>query len=263
MKDVNLIITILSALIFMMGISLLVIWFFSKGQKKIMKARMLQKEQELNFQKELLDNTIRIQEEERNRIASELHDDITSQLNIIHLNLHVLKKDLGGPNHNNPVLEQIESSLASSIDRSRKMAHELMPPLLQKFGITYVLQELENSVNQSMALQMQVSSSHLIGFETVHDQLHLYRIIQELINNTLKYANAKNIKISFKNEGDQLCMNYSDDGRGFVPSEIKPGSGLKNIQSRCQLLKGSFEINPMHEKSGFHAKFLFSKNGNN
>lgn len=114
-----------------------------------------------------------------------------------------------------------------------------------------------------MALQMQVSSSHLIGFETVHDQLHLYRIIQELINNTLKYANAKNIKISFKNEGDQLCMNYSDDGRGFVPSEIKPGSGLKNIQSRCQLLKGSFEINPMHEKSGFHAKFLFSKNGNN
>ena len=122
---------------------------------------MLQRNRNSTSRKSCSDNTIRIQEEERNRIASELHDDITSQLNIIHLNLYVAKKDLGGPNHNNPVLEQIES-LASSIDRSRKMAHELMPPLLQKFWNHVCARELENSVNQSMALQMQVSSSHPI-----------------------------------------------------------------------------------------------------
>ena len=261
MKDVTLIITILSALIFMMGISLLVIWFFSKGQKKIMKARMEQKEQELNFQKELLATTIHTQETERDRIASELHDDITSQLNIIHLNLHMLKKNMGEAGNDNPLIDQIQSSLSASIDRTRKLSHELMPPLLKKFGIAYVLGELETHINQVDGIQIQITSSHLIPYTGEEDQLHLYRIIQELIQNTLKYAGASLIKIMFRLEGAHFFMTYTDNGKGMDPESTKVGSGMRNIQTRCQILKGSYQIEPPGEKSGFHIKFTFSTHG--
>lgn len=261
MKDIQLIITVLSGIVMMLGIAVAVIWFFSKGQKKIMKARMEQKEQELNFQKELLTATINTQETERDRIASELHDDITSQLNIIHLNLHMLKKNMGEAGIDNPLIDQIQSSLSASIERSRKLSHELMPPLLKKFGIAYVLGELETTINQIEGLQLQISSGHLIPYTGEEDQLHLYRIIQELIQNTLKYAGASLIKIQFRLDGDQLNMHYADNGKGIDPASTKTGSGFRNIQSRCQILKGSYEIEKSAEKPGFHIKFTFSTHG--
>ncbi len=263
MDEHSLLITVLICIILMLGISLLVIWFFSKGQKKILKARMLQKEQELNFQKELLENSISIQEAERNRIALELHDDITSQLNIIHLHIHILKKEMQKAAEENSVVKQIEKALSSSIERSRRMAHELVPPLLQKFGIAYVLKELESSINQSESLQMQITSAHLIHIEDKNHQLHLYRIVQELVNNTLKYAQAKNINLLFKNEVNSWSMTYTDDGIGFESASIRKGSGFKNIQSRCQLLNGSYEISTWHQAAGFQIKFTFFKDANN
>ncbi|MBK7222299.1 MAG: hypothetical protein IPH94_13525 [Saprospiraceae bacterium] len=261
MKDIQLIATVLSGIVMMLGIAVAVIWFFSKGQKKIMKARMEQKEQELNFQKELLATTIHTQETERDRIASELHDDITSQLNIIHLNLHMLKKNMGEAGNDNPLIDQIQSSLSASIERTRKLSHELMPPLLKKFGIAYVLGELETHINQIDGIQIQITSSHLIPYTGEEDQLHLYRIIQELIQNTLKYAGASLIKIMFRLEGAHFFMTYTDNGKGMDPDSTKVGSGMRNIQTRCQILKGSYQIEPSAEKTGFHIKFTFSTHG--
>lgn len=242
MSDNNLMMTILAGIMMMLVIIIFVIWYFNQGQKKIHATKMLQKEQELTFQKELLISTVKTQETERDRIAAELHDDITSKLNIIHLNIHLLKKRVYEVPDLNSLIDQIEISLAASIERSRSISHELMPQVIKKFGIFHALVELVNSINATMIIEVNMNNEHVLKITDDFKLLHIYRIIQELINNTLKYAGAKKVNINFSESGSHIHMVYEDDGIGFDHQKVKDGLGISNIKTRAQLLEGEVDF---------------------
>lgn len=243
MTENTLIFIIVTGVGIMITFALAVILFFNISQKKIQSEKLKTQQLKLDFQRNLLEKTIQTQEEERNRIARELHDDIGSKLNIIHLNLHLLKTNLQKDKDVGELLEDIQIALQNSIESSRHLSHELIPPTLQKFGIQSAIDDLQHSVNRNDQLELNIQNDQNWKIEAGIQQLHLFRIIQELIQNALKHAFAKQLNLSFVTNKQQLKITYQDDGVGFSKENTGMGLGLENLHTRVQLLGGSWYIN--------------------
>jgi len=257
MNENDIVIYILLSLVIMLVFAFAVIWFLNQTQKKLTSSKIKEQELLLNFRKEMLLNTVKTEENERNRISKELHDDVTSQLSIINLNVHLLKQKLASNKEMFNIIDHIETSLKKSTERTRTISHELMPLILKKFGLHHALQELEDSVNITEIFNLDITNSHIIQIEDNFKILHIYRIIQELINNALKYSQAKNVHISFEEEQDlNIKMTYSDDGIGFDAREVKGGLGLSNMNTRVTLLDGKVKIDSLLG-SGTTITFIF------
>ena len=237
----------------MLIFGLLVIWFLSRAQKKIIGVKLKEQALELTLQKELLINTVKTQEEERERISKELHDDVSSQLNIIHLNVHLLKEKLEGQSDFATIIDHIDKSLQNSTQRARSISHELMPAMLKKFGLTYTLDELANSINLTEKINIKIEGMQFIKIKDNFNLLHIYRILQELINNTLKYAQANKISILFSEEPDNLLkIQCQDNGIGFDSEIPTEGLGMGNIRTRIKLLNGDIHFDSP-DTGGFFA----------
>lgn len=260
--DENLIpIYILASIVIFLILSVSIILFLYHSHNKINKIKLHEKEMELKYQNELLLNTVKTQEAERSRIASELHDDIASKLNIIHLNLHLLKKGGHLIETDLKLIDQIETSLDVSIERTRSIAHELLPQIFRRFGIHHALKELEHSINITQVILVRIQSEHLLNILDELKLLHIYRIIQELIQNTLKYASAKNINIGFAEENDMIAMTYTDDGKGFDVKNATGGLGISNIMTRSKLLEGKVTFESLPEIKGMTCTIKFPNHG--
>jgi two-component system, NarL family, sensor kinase len=251
---------IIGSSFFMLLFAVVLVSFFSFSQRKITNAKLALQEKELKFQEELLENTVTIQELERDRIAKDLHDDVASKLNIIHLNIHLLRKKIPESSDITLLLQNIDNSIQESAARTRTMSHELMPPLLKKFGLSQVLFDLAENVNSTEQLNFDITNINLLAIKTHLKSLHIYRIVQELINNTLKYAAAKNatLQFSFVDNG-QIAMVYKDDGVGFDLDATKRGHGLNNIETRIRLLNGKLTMDSKAQQ-GVTFTFIFPNN---
>ncbi len=229
-------------LLLLMGVALLLFFFLSR--KKIVEKELEKNTLEINHQKEIIQSIIITQEEERKRIAQDLHDDISSKLNVINLNANLLKDGELTPEEytvvNNGILEATEKTLESA----RKIAHNLLPPILEEFGFKDAVEELADSFNNSRKINIEYTINYPKKQLIPQNELHLFRITQELINNSVRHGKANNsvIDISFKN--DTLIFNYTDNGVGFNSDNVdhKKGLGMKNIESRVSLLNGKYTI---------------------
>jgi signal transduction histidine kinase len=261
MNDSLLILYVLVSMGWFLIISVGIILFVNRSQKKVSKIQLHEKELHILYQNELLRNTVKTQEEERKRIASELHVDIASKLNIIHLHVHLLKKT-GSLNESSlELLGQIDIALKASIERTRNISHELLPQVFTKFGIQYALIELERDINSAQGVIVRIESAHLLRIQDELKLVHLYRIIQELTQNTLKHANAKHIWITFETcQENMLCMQYRDDGAGFDTKKESKGLGLYNIRTRAKLLNGTAEFKSLPEIKGLLVTIKFENN---
>ena len=151
-NQVILIVLIGVLLLLFMGVALLLFFFFSR--KKIVEKELEKKTLEITHQKEIIQSIIITQEEERKRIAQDLHDDISSKLNVINLNANLLKDgDLTPEEYtivNNGILEATDKTLESA----RKIAHNLLPPILEEFGFKDAVEELADSFNNSRKINI-------------------------------------------------------------------------------------------------------------
>jgi two-component system, NarL family, sensor kinase len=260
MTESNVLVYIYASSAIILLLALIMVYFFTLSQRKITNAKLDLQEKELKFQEKLLENTIKIQEQERDRIAKDLHDDVASKLNIIHLNIHLLKQKVSDSSEIAMLLQNIDSSLQESAARTRTMSHELMPPLLKKFGLSQVLFDLAESVNSTEQLYFEIIDLENLAIKEHLKVLHIYRMAQELINNTLKYAYAKNAMLQFTplNDG-QISMTYKDDGVGFDLDTMKRGHGLNNLETRIRLLNGKLTIDTKAQQ-GATFTFIFPNN---
>jgi two-component system, NarL family, sensor kinase len=261
MNEDNLSLYVLISMMVFLVLSVSIIIFLNQSQHKINKIKLQEKENELLFRSALLENSVKIQEAERNRIATELHDDIGSKLNIIHLNLHLLKKSSISP-PDLVIIDLIESSLNASIERTRSLSHELIPQIYKKFGLYHGLSELKDAVNNSQDSHIQIKDEHLLKINDNLKNLHIFRIIQELVQNTIKYGKAKNVTIRFwTEEGNIINLDYTDDGIGFEVDATKNGIGINNIITRAKLLGGNATFTSVPEIIGMKFNLKFSNNG--
>ncbi len=190
-----------------------------------------------------MDSIIQGQELERSRMARDLHDGLGGMLSGIKLNLSAMKGNMMIHESDAQLFNKSILQLDNAITEMRRVAHNMMPEALLKFGLTEAVQDYCDGINESNTVKMKFTT---IGFNQPLEksvEVILFRIIQELSNNAIKHAVAKNIFIQLNNHGQGVTLTVEDDGKGFDATQITKGAGLQNVQSRIDYLKGSMEIN--------------------
>lgn len=217
--------------------------FFITYQK-----RLLKKELEINIiksrqQEEILKNTVLSQEKERKRIAQDLHDEVGAMLSVIKLNISLFERKADNPGTKEFAFET-KSYLDDVILQVRRISRALMPPSLEKLGLAVAVEELTDWVNKSEVMKVGYwRSGEQIRLDN-KKELAIFRIIQELLNNSIKHSNASLINIKMHFGFSIFAVSISDNGKGFEPEKIvKTGLGLKNLESRTQILNGRMKIN--------------------
>ena len=210
-----------------------VVFFVLLYRRKVLENQLEIQEVKTRHQQEMLNATLKSQEAERNRLGTELHDSVGAMLSSIKLNLQVVKRK-DGVQSLGPVLGHLDET----ITQVRSISHQMIPIILKKYGIRKAVEDLfEKTTNEELTIE--VASWHEPCLEE-EDALMLYRIIQELLNNSIKHAKAKKIWLSIREtELSQLEIRYWDDGIGF-PSEVlenSDGMGLLNIKNRAQAIQ--------------------------
>ncbi len=229
------------AFLIFLGIAIVVFFIFSR--KKIVKTELEKANLEIEYQKELLQSTLVTQEEERKRIAQDLHDAISSKLNVVSLNANMLA-GVEDPEEVQKIGENIRKITGTVLENSRRIAHDLLPPTLEKFGLQAALEELCEEVDHTQAFEIHSNIDYPDGKLTEKCELHLFRIVQELLNNSIKHSGAKNIEVALTTEGKGVSLHYKDDGKGFDLEKARKakGLGMSGIENRAQLLDAKLEI---------------------
>ncbi|EDM43579.1 PAS/PAC sensor signal transduction histidine kinase [unidentified eubacterium SCB49] len=217
--------------------------FFFYSRKKITKKELEKIELKLKNQREILHATITTQEEERKRIAQDLHDAISSKLNVISLTANLLLENDKMEKEDTVSLQHLLEINNSVLESSRKIAHDLLPPILEKFGLQVAIEELLDDYILVSKLQILYHIESIPNISSM-DELHIFRIVQELINNALKHANATQLKIDLIKTTTGFELTFTDNGKGFNPSnkDFKSGLGIQNLKSRASILKCDLTI---------------------
>src|SRR6476620_2756478 len=239
----------LAMLILAIGIIVFVIFH----QRKVIRYQLQMKKLEAEKQQILLNASIRFQEEERQRIAADLHDDAGPLLATarLYLNENLVNQEKA---------QQLQSIFSAKqiIDDAilliRNISHSLMPPTLKNFGLESAMSDLFQKINGSGNLNATARFHDYRQRLKLEQELLVFRIIQELVTNIIKHSNSGFIHLTQNTNGNNLYFRIHHDGQGIVQSEFdklnhnSTGLGLKNIQSRVKVLKGRifFEIDSSH-----------------
>jgi len=199
----------------------------------------LQEEQALKH-KQITDAVIIAQENERNYLGAELHDNVNQILTSaqLYLNLATNEKE-----NKDSFLKQAEKILGSAIKEIRKLSHTLIPPTLSSQTLVEALDNLCDTTEKSGLFQVARKYKGL-DEEGLTDKmkLTLYRIIQEQMNNIIKYAKAKHVRLQLIRNGSHIHLTIQDDGVGFDPLLKSDGVGLTNMKTRASLHNGDMKI---------------------
>ncbi len=255
-KELVAIILYISLFLIIVAIILIIFFYFSR--KKIIQKELEKKDLILQYQKEQLHAIIVTQEEERKRIAQDLHDDISSKLNIVSLNTHLLSAPNLTIDETNEITENIINLTAKALENSRKIAHNLLPPVFEKFGLNAGVEELCEEFESSKSVKTHYKNEIDFDQKDIDRHLHIFRILQELMNNSLRHGKASEIWIAFTNDNGTNTCHYEDNGIGFDSSNLEnqKGLGMKNIDSRVSFLNGTIKFDSQIGK-GIAVNFTF------
>ncbi len=203
---------------------------------------------ELETEKQLTatEAVLKGEEQERARLAKDLHDGLGGMLSGIKHSFSSMKGNMIMTPENRQAFERSMDMLDSSIKEMRRVAHNMMPEALVKFGLDTALRDFCNSIHQSGILSVSYQS---IGLEnaSINNTVAIttFRIVQELLNNILKHASAKTAIVQITLNAGTLLATIEDDGKGFDMAELASGKGMgwHNIQNRVEFLKGKLDIN--------------------
>lgn len=193
----------------------------------------------------IIGKILETEEKERRRFASDLHDDLGPTLSAIKLQLSLLDK-VKSTEEKEKIMAKCDQLLSDGIDKIRTVANNIMPNLIESYGletsIKSFIQKIEGPSNLSFRFE-----SNLDGYRfDTESELHLYRIVAELVNNTLKHSHATEVLLKFSLKENELIIEYTDNGKGysFVEGDhMSDGSGIQNIRNRINLLHGTIEFN--------------------
>lgn len=202
---------------------------------------------ELEKEKQLLatQSLLKGQEEERSRMAKDLHDGLGGLLSGVKLQLGAMKGNLILSEEHGRIFTNALNKLDASIHEMRRVAHNMMPEALMKLGLQQALQDYCDGLAEGQPFTI---NSEFYGLENRMDpstEVVIYRIVQELVNNAVKHSGASSILAQVMRHNNNLTITVEDNGKGFDKEEMTHGSGLKNVRSRVDYLKGNLDIKTM------------------
>lgn len=226
---------------------------------------LLQSYKEQNEQLEVLNrNVLKAHEEERKRIAREIHDGPAQSLVSLSLEMEICKKHLQMGNTEKVIecLNELEDNVKSATKEIRTVIYDLKPSYLEE-GLLKALQNHVNMFSEKTGINVDFSVPEFeIDFEYYFSST-IYRVVQEALTNIFKHANAQKVKIDFACNNGRLFLTIEDDGKGFDPmllpdkkqDRTEGGFGVEGMRERVELLKGTMSV---HSKPGEGSKISLS-----
>ncbi len=229
-------------------ISILIIFLF-RNKQKLQRQRI----NELETEKQLAatEAVLKGEAQERTRLAKDLHDGLGGMLSGIKYSFQTMKGNMIMTPENQEAFERSMDMLDSSINEMRRVAHNMMPEALVKFGLDTALKDYCNDINKSGVLKVTYQSDGLQS--AIIDQttsITLYRIVQELVSNTIRHARATTAIVQLILSEQGIALTVEDNGKGFDTTILQhtKGIGWSNIQSRVDFLKGRLDVKSSEEK---------------
>jgi signal transduction histidine kinase len=227
----------------MLVLTIGLIIFIVMHQKRVQGFHQKLQQMELEQQKMMLNASIKMQEEERQRLAADLHDDAGPLLATarLYLNENLVNQDKVTQLQS---VYQARQIIDDTIQLIRNISHDLMPPTLKNFGLESAINDLFQKISGSGTINASQRFHDYKDRLKPEKELLVFRIVQELINNILKHSNASFIHLTQNVHDHTFFLRIHHDGRGIVQSDFEKlnksniGLGLKNISSRIRLLQG-------------------------
>jgi PAS domain S-box-containing protein len=201
-------------------------------------------------EQKVLDAIIQTEENERSRIAQDLHDGLGPVLSTIKIYFQVYE-DTKDQDKREQLTKKLKNTIEEAIKGISEISHNISPHVLRNYGFYAALKQLIHQISLTNIVKFNLD----LGNERELNEntgITLYRTISELINNSIKHANCSNISVIFSNSEGFLQVDYSDDGKGFIVNSVieKPvrGSGLQNIMNRINALNGKVEFSSTLER---------------
>lgn len=233
-------------LLTLVGILILLAVLFVKNykQKLILRQKRIA---ELEIQQQLMatEAVLSGEEKERVRVAKDLHDGLGGLLSGIKFSFQNMKGNLTIPAENENEFNKGMKMLDTSIDEIRRIAHNMMPETLVKFGLDTALEDFCFNIDQTRNIGVNYHSIGMKDYTLEQSKaINIYRIVQELVYNALKHAQAKSIIVQLIKNEDNLSLTVEDDGIGFDTKTIEKNKGIgwTNIYSRINFLKGKLDM---------------------
>jgi two-component system NarL family sensor kinase len=235
-------------LLFLLIVGILTYYNFRNRNKLLLQHQKLKEQRitELEQERKLVaaQSVMKGQEEERSRLARDLHDGVGGLLSGVKLSMSNMKGNVFLSEENAQSVENVISQLDQSIAELRRVSHNMMPEALIKYGLKEALENYCENINLSGKINVQLQTYGMEKRMEQSTEIIIYRMIQELLNNVIKHADAKNVLIQLVRKEDHFNLTVEDDGKGFDTKEIenKTGAGLANIKARAEYLNGNVDI---------------------
>ena len=213
-----------------------------------MAMRLKRQSDELEIEKtKRISSLIDGQEMERQRLSRDLHDSLGQSLLAVKIKLEQARNtNIEKSQH---IISETQELLKNTIQEIRNITNNLMPPVLETFGIEQGLKNLCRDTAANTGLNIDFHSENIPQVLEARTKIYLYRIAQEAINNITKHADATTVSIKFTFNGNMLKLSIMDNGKGFDNSKNDAsGNGIMNMKERIQLLKGECNVNSIKEK---------------
>jgi signal transduction histidine kinase len=183
---------------------------------------------------------IEAQEQERHRIARELHDDLGQELALVNVMLDKLKQESHASLE--PSLTDLSSRVLAIAETTRELSHGLYPTHLEYLGLQKAVRKLCNEVQLGKKISVHLTIGNLPDRLQRSTSLSLYRVAQETLHNIITHSQAKNVNVELASDNGQILLRIIDDGVGFDVSNEETGLGLASMRQRVQALGGSIDI---------------------
>ena len=243
--DSEVVALLFTGIVVMLLLALALVAFFLIYQKKLVSQQLALQTLHSAYQKELLVAAIEAEERERQRIGSDLHDEIGSSLSAAKMLMSPVAESSAAGTREQEAIVLIQDILHNSLHDVRNISQNLHPAVLARFGLAQALHNLGLLFADAFAGGVAVQAD----FEAVLPQSHelaIYRIVQEVLNNALKHALATHVTVSLQQQGQQLTLTVEDNGQGFDYAQAgkskATGLGLKNLAARVSLLDAALHL---------------------
>lgn len=198
--------------------------------KKIIRTKAAESKAKIEHQQSLINATIKTQENERKRIASDLHDALISKLTVLQLKEQSQEQN-----------EESEQLVNECITIARGISHDLSPPLIEFTSLGELVEEILHPWKKHLTVLCRIDNR--VEVEHSNDfKIQLTRIVQEIITNMSKHAEAKVLSVYLRQSSNGLALLINDNGKGFEIDTKRKGLGLQNIETRVQYLEGQHKV---------------------
>lgn len=230
---------ITSVIIFLLiVIFLIIVSTYAKKKSELILKNELEKQR---FEQAIAKAQIEVQEQILKNIGSELHDNLGQLLSIVNIQLNILE-DAVPPEQLNQ-LQEANNLVERSIDEIRLISKTFNTEYLENKSLSEIIQVEIDRFNRLRFIEASLDIEGEEVFINKKDQIIIFRILQEFINNSLKHAEAKAMNVTLKFTDNQLILTIKDNGKGFDIRTVDKNSGLYNMESRAKLIEAGFRLN--------------------